>query len=73
MRDVKEGADYDLMPGIFGAAIDWPLKSEIYHDQAMSAFTLKGVHTRASGQTYREKNPEVVGINVQSSAGRTNG
>ena len=63
MRDRKDGADYDLMPGIFDAAQDWPLKSEIYTDQAMRAFCLKGDHKRTTGAEYRRKNPDVKGVN----------
>ena len=62
MRDVAKGADYDLMPGIFHAARDWPLKSEIYHDQAFAAYPLSGTHKRADAQTYRAKNPQVDGV-----------
>ena len=62
MRDVKAGADYDLMPGMFDDTHDWPLKSEIYHECAMAAFALKGDHRRASSETYREKNPEVIAV-----------
>ncbi len=59
MRDRSDDAPYDLMPGIFDGAQDWPLKSEIYVDQALHAFSLSGVHKRASSAEYREKNPEV--------------
>lgn len=62
MRDIKEGADYDLMPGIFDATQKWPLHSEIYTDQALTAFTLKGDHRRASAEEYRAKNPHVKDI-----------
>lgn len=62
MRNRDAGAEYDLMPGLFEAARDWPLKSEIYHDQALRAFALKGDHPRASSETYRQKNPEVNGV-----------
>ena len=59
MRNRQDGAPYDLMPGIFDAAKDWPLKSEIYVDEALCAFTLGGDHKRADAATYRDKNPEV--------------
>ncbi len=59
MRDVSEGADYDMMPGLFDEAVDWPLKSEVYCDQAMAAFALQGAHPKATAATYREKNPKV--------------
>ena len=68
MRDVTAGADYDLLPGIFDAAKDWPLTSEIYCDQAMAAFALAGDHKRATAATYREKNPAVAGIGEESDA-----
>lgn len=59
MRNREEGAPYDLMPGIFDAAKDWPLKSEIYVDEALCAFALSGDHKRADADAYRAKNPEV--------------
>lgn len=62
MRDRKEGAVYDMMPGLFDEASGWPLKSEVYADQAMNAMALKGDHPRATAQEYQAKNPDVKGL-----------
>ena len=62
MRDVADGADYDMMPGLFDEATDWPLKSEVYHDKAMAAFALQGDHRTVAAETYRAKNPQVVEV-----------
>ncbi len=60
MRDL-EGGDYDLMPGLFDEARDWPLRSEIYTDQAMAAVALEGGHDRATRAEYESKHPFVQG------------
>lgn len=62
MRDRKEGAPYDLMPGLFDAARKWPLQGEIYVDDAMDAMTMAGTHRRATASEYRAKHPETEGI-----------
>ncbi len=64
MRDTADDAPYDLMPGIFDACADWPLSSEVYHDQAMQAFQLKGDHKRADAQTYRAANPQTSEVTI---------
>ena len=62
MRDVGEaGARYDLMPGLFDAARDWPLCSEIYADGAMASVRLEGGHLRATGAEHERDNPFVGG------------
>ena len=49
MRDTgASDAPYDLMPGLFDAARDWPLTSEIYADRAMGSARLAGEHRRAT-------------------------
>jgi hypothetical protein len=55
------GASYDLMPGLFDAARDWPLRSEVYADRAMAAVRLTGDHPRASAAEYERKNRVVAG------------
>jgi hypothetical protein len=62
MRDRTDGAPYDLMPGLFDDALTWPLHSEIYVDQAMSAMTIAGDHRRATADQYRVKNPQTEGV-----------
>lgn len=57
MRDTAvEGAAYDLMPGLFDAALDWPLRSEIYTDRAMASVRLAGDHKRATRAEYEARN-----------------
>ena len=60
MRDL-EGSEtgYDLMPGLFDAARDWPLRSEIYTDCAMAAARLAGDHRRATRDEYEAGHPHV--------------
>lgn len=60
MRDTDDaGAPYDLMPGLFDAARDWPLRSEIYADRAYAAVRLGGDHRRTTQADYESKNPHV--------------
>ncbi len=62
MRDRGTDDDsYDLMPGLFDAARDWPLRSEIYTDRAMAAARLAGEHRRATRAEYERKNLFVAG------------
>jgi hypothetical protein len=60
MRDSKTDS-YDLMPGLFDAARDWPLRSEVYSDRAMASVRLEGAHRRATKAEYEQKNPFVQG------------
>ncbi|WP_347919666.1 GFA family protein [Paracoccus marcusii] len=58
MRNTDEAeAEYDLMPGLFEAAHDWPLRSEIYTDRAMRAIRFVGDHLRKSEAEYEGSNP----------------
>ncbi|ASM71014.1 MULTISPECIES: GFA family protein [Roseobacteraceae] len=58
MRNTNDQAeDYDLMPGLFDAAHDWPLRSEIYADKAMVAVRLEGDHPRKTAAAYEASNP----------------
>ena len=60
MRDTTDSrANLDLMPGLFDAARDWPLRSEIYVDQALAAIRLGGDHRRLTGAEYEKTNPHV--------------
>jgi hypothetical protein len=62
MRDtVPADAPYDLMPGLFDAAADWPLQSEIYVDRAMASVTLTGDHRRATRAEWEAKHRFVEG------------
>jgi hypothetical protein len=60
MRDTA-GTSYDLMPGLFDALRDQPLRSEVYADQAMASVRLEGQHKRATKAEYERKNPFVQG------------
>jgi hypothetical protein len=63
-NDVKAGEEpqsYELMPGLFDAARDWPLRSEIYVDRAMASVHLVGDHRRKSRADYEAENPFVEG------------
>ena len=62
MRDTDhKDARYDLMPGLFDAALDWLLTSEIYADRAMTAIRLGGTHPRYSQEQYEAENPHLNG------------
>ncbi len=60
MRDTT-GKSYDLMPGLFDEARDWPLRSEVYADRAMASVRLGGDHRRATQAEYEAKNQHVAG------------
>lgn len=60
MRDTdSQDAPYDLMPGLFDAAADWPLRSEIYADRAMACVSFAGDHPRQTEAEYEMKNLHV--------------
>ena len=62
MRDTDRAAPgYDLMPGLFDAAADWPLHSEIYTDRAMASVRLSGTHVRATRAEWEAGNQHVEG------------
>ena len=63
MRNTGDGADagYDLMPGLFDALHDAPLRSEVYADCAMAAVRLQGDHRRATRAEYERRNLHVAG------------
>lgn len=62
MRDVVgEAPGYDLMPGLFDAAREWPLRSEIYAECAMASVRLAGEHPRATRAEYEAAHPHVEG------------
>ena len=57
----RTDAPYDLMPGLFDAARDIPLKSEIYTDRALPGLALQGDHRRATRAEYEAKNLHIEG------------
>ena len=62
MRDTTaEDANFELMPGLFPAARDFPLVSEIYTDSAPAYLPLSGDHRRATRADYESQHPFVEG------------
>ena len=61
MREIggPENPDYELMPGLFDAARDIPLESEIYTDRALPGLALAGDHRRATRAEYEARNPHL--------------
>ena len=63
-NDVEDGGEprsYELMPGLFDTARDWPLRSEIYVDRAMASVHLLGDHRRKSRAEYEAENRFIEG------------
>ncbi|MEX5728167.1 hypothetical protein Ga0609869_001520 [Rhodovulum iodosum] len=56
-----DGKDYDLMPGLFDAASEFPLSHEVYADRAFACVRLAGSHPRASRAEYENSHPFVEG------------
>ncbi|KGJ09133.1 GFA family protein [Paracoccus sphaerophysae] len=62
MRNIEaDDCSYDLMPGLFDAARDIPLQSEIYTDRALPGLALAGDHRRATRAQYEAGNPHLEG------------
>jgi hypothetical protein len=60
MRNTDDqAAEYELMPGLFDAAHDWPLRSEIYTDKAMASVRLEGDHPRKTQAEFEESNQHI--------------
>ncbi len=60
MRDTdRDDANYDLMPGLFDDARDWPMRSEVYADRAYAAIRLGGDHERRTQAEYELGNLHV--------------
>lgn len=60
-RGEPGNAGYELMPGLFDEAKDWPLRSEIYIDRAMESARLAGDHRRSTRAEYESENPHIEG------------
>lgn len=54
-------AGYELMPGLFDEAHDWPMRSEIYTDRAMASVRLQGDHPRKTRAEYEQQSPFIEG------------
>ena len=61
LRNHDEGAKFELIAGLFAAAADFPLISEIYIDQAPAYAPLGGDHLRRTAAEYEADNPAVEG------------
>lgn len=62
LRDTdQDDRPYELMPGLFDEARDWPLVSEIYIDRANLSARLAGDHRRVTRAEYEAKHPFVEG------------
>lgn len=62
LRDTTpDSAGYELMPGLFAEAADFPLISEGYHDKAPAYLPFKGDHRRGTQAEYEAKNRFVDG------------
>ncbi len=61
LRDHASDADYELVAGIFPAASDYSLRSEIYIDQAPAYATLQGDHPRRTAAEYEAEHPTIQG------------
>lgn len=56
-----DGGDYDVMPGLFEAAQDFPLVREVYADRAMASARLAGEHPRVTAADYEASHRFVAG------------
>lgn len=57
----SHGKAYEFQVGLFDAARDYPLISEIYSDCAFASVSLAGEHRRATLAEYEAKHPIVEG------------
>ncbi len=55
-----DAGPFELSPGLFEAAADWPLAREVYADRAR-AFALAGTHERVSAAEYEAGHRHVEG------------
>jgi hypothetical protein len=60
-RALDGDGHYALMPGLFDAAREVPVKSEIYVDRALAGLALPGDHRRATRAEYEARNEHLVG------------
>ncbi|MEM1428142.1 MAG: GFA family protein [Pseudomonadota bacterium] len=62
LRDTdSETAPYELMPGLFDGAAEFPLISEIYTDRAPAYAPLAGEHRRKTRAEYEANNRHIEG------------
>lgn len=60
-RDHGEDTPYELPPGLFDGAADFPLVREVYADRAMTCCRFAGDHPRLTAAEYEANNPFVEG------------
>ncbi|MEM7642111.1 MAG: GFA family protein [Pseudomonadota bacterium] len=60
-REIRDGDGYELFPGLFPAAKDFPLISEIYCDRAPAYAPFAGDHRTKTRAEYEADNPFVEG------------
>ena len=61
LRDIGDGAPYELVPGLFPNAGGARLVREVYADRAPEGYALAGDHRRVSAADYARENPVVEG------------
>jgi hypothetical protein len=60
-RDLAEGAPWEMVPGTFPEAANFPLVSEVYVDRAPVWAALSGDHRRVTRAEYEARSPHVDG------------
>lgn len=50
-----ERPSYQMMPGLFDATKDWPLRYEAYSDRAMTSIRLQGDHEHTTRAEYESR------------------
>lgn len=60
-RDTDGDAPFELSPGLFVEARDWPLDREVYADRAAAYLPLSGDHRRVTRADYERDNRFVDG------------
>ncbi|MEM7491692.1 MAG: GFA family protein [Pseudomonadota bacterium] len=61
LRQTRGGNGYELFPGLFPSAADFPLISEIYTDRAPAYLPLTGDHRTKTRAEYEADNPHLEG------------
>ena len=63
LRDTADryGSGYEMAPGLFAGAADFPLISEIYCDRAPAYAALAGEHPRKTRADYEQNNLHIQG------------
>ena len=59
LRDLRDGAPYELVPGLFANAGGARLVREVYADRIPDGYALAGTHRRVTAAEYALENPVV--------------